>query len=359
MIGQTVAEGAGSLQAKVAAHRFEKWATLHDSTVIPATIGSEIDAFRYVKTPNDVQALPVTGQRKLSFWYQAQTNKLVDEAKNPIINAPALAELREMLLPPKPAPTQTGPANGPVSTKPTVAGILGIPTAPGVSGAPAFGTGQPGGSQMPLKDALAFIRTAGDAVHAGPRTPQSVQMQQLWRQAQEEIQQGLPPALQPVYEHMRTQYGAGKALIEALENGGKDIFVSDGRGVKFNSTPDPVAGKTPLQRAIYDSPYLGGDNPGAINVAAVRGGVPGTGDYIHRNFLQNLWARAKGLEGIGISAHTGIPGTPSYAGTRQPIIAPPAVTTAGGQALVRTLQDLASSGGINLGPNPGPESQAR
>lgn len=356
-LGQAVGEAGGVGANKILAHKQATHLELTDSVKIPAAIRSEVSAFD-VRNPNDVQALGVTGGKKLSAWYQIGTSGLIKESGDPTINVPALAELKAALLPAKPqALTQTPQTGaGPTSSNPEMAAKLGISTTAGVKGKPGAGAGvgpvgpipgELGGSQMKLSEALKFIQSSGEAAFAGARTPESVQMRQLWRQAQQEITDSLPPALRARYSQMRDEYGTGLAIIDAIKSRPDgSIFTRVGPRVTFNRAPDANGG-TPLQRAIYES---FGDARTPTNMAVHRGGDPGTGDAIVKGLLQNLWLRAQGHSVLpGASMHGGVPGTPAFAGTQQPAYVPPAVSTAAGQRVGQ-----AAGGLLSLSPNKEP-----
>jgi hypothetical protein len=192
---------------------------------------------------------------------------------------------------------------------------------------------------MRLSEALRFIQTSGEAAFAGPRTPETVRLRQLWRQAQEEIGANLPKSVQApngtkvniadFYGKTKTEYSTGQAIIGALNSRGEGagpIFTKSGNRVIFNQAAESGGG-TPFQRAMFE--VTTDLHPSATAQAAHRGGALGTGDS-EANALP-LWMRSKGLEGIGASIHAAFPRNPLFAGQRQPVQVDPALRTVGGQ----------------------------
>ncbi len=341
MAGQTVGEAGGGAAGAIAAHRYRTQLAdsrnpQSDSVLIPAAIASEVDAFSHVKTPNDVQQLATQGQTRLSRWYQFSMDAIVRQTGDPMVNVPSVAALSDAM----PAgPVAPRLANAPTSTKPGVAAALGI------------GTGTQAGTpqQMPLSQALRIVQTTGEAAFSGPRTPETVRLRQLWRQAQEEIGASLPSKVQApngttvniadFYHKAKDQYATGQAIIGALNSRGEGagpIFTRSGNKVIFNQTAEANGG-TPFQRAMFEaSTDL---HPSATARASVRGGEMGTGDSAGGSFP--LWLRSKGLEGIGASIHSAFPKNPLFAGPRQPVQVDPALRTIGGQGAVNsTLNTL-------------------
>lgn len=334
--GQTLGEAGGAVAGAVAAHRFStKLADpsnpQSDSVLIPAAIASEVPAFAHVRTPNDVQQLATQGQARLSKMYQFSMNAIIRETGDPIITSPSLAMLKEAMVG---SPAQAGQAAGPTSNKPGIAAALGL--------RPGSPQGQP--MQMRLSEALRFVQSSGEAAFAGPRTPESVRLRQLWRQAQEEIGASLPSAVQApngtkvdianFYTKTKNEYTTGQAILGALNSRGEGagpIFTRLGNKVIFNQTAEANGG-TPFQRAMFEaSTDL---HPTAAAVAAHRGGELGTGDSAYASFP--LWLRSKGLEGIGASVHSAFPRNPLFAGPRQPITVDPRLRTIGGQGAVNS-----------------------
>lgn len=341
MAGQSLGEAGGAVTGAITAHRFKVGLAnernpLSDSVLIPAAIASEVPAFAHVRTPNDVQALSVQGQGRLSKMYQFSMDAIIRQTGDPIINAPSLAELKGLMTGP---PAASGATAGPVSSRPGMASALGI----------GGGTPQGQPSQMRLSEALRFVQSAGEAAFAGPRTPETVRLRQLWRAAQDEIGASLPSKVQApngtkvdvanFYNKTKNEYSTGQAILGALNSRGEGagpIFSRSGNKVIFNQTAEANGG-TPFQRAMFEvSTDL---HPTATAQAAHRGGAIGTGDSPFESFP--LWLRSKGLEGVGASVHSAFPRNPQFAGERQPATVPGMLRTLGGQGLVNgTLNSL-------------------
>jgi hypothetical protein len=339
--GQALGEAGGAAGGALAAHRFKVGLAneknpLSDSVLIPAAIASEVPAFAHVRTPNDVQQLAVQGQGRLSKMYQFSMDSIIRQTGDPMVNVPSIAELRGLMTG---APAASGATTGPVTNRPGMAAALGI----------GGGTPQGQPSQMPLSEALRFVQSSGEAAFAGPRTPETVRLRQLWRQAQDEIGASLPSRVQApngttvnianFYTKTKNEYSTGQSIIGALNSrgdGAKSMFTVDGRRVIFNQTAEPNGG-TPFQRAMFEvSQDL---HPSATAAAAHRGGELGTGDSAATSFP--LWLRSKGLEGLGASIHSAFPRNPQFAGERQPVTVPGALRTVGGQGAVnQTLHTL-------------------
>jgi hypothetical protein len=333
--GQALGEVGGAVTGAVSAHRFgtklaDQRNPLSDSVLIPAAIASEVPAFAHVRTPNDVQALSVQGQGRLSKMYQFSMDTIIRQTGDPIINAPSLAELKGLMTG---APAASGATAGPVSARPGMAAALGI----------GGGTPQGQPTQMRLSEALRFVQQSGEAAFAGPRTPETVRLRQLWRAAQDEIGASLPSRVQApngttvdvanFYNKTKNEYSTGQAILGALNSRGEGagpIFTRLGNRVIFNQTAEANGG-TPFQRAMFEAST--DIHPSATALAAHRGGAVGTGDSAYASFP--LWLRSKGLEGIGASVHSAFPKNPLFAGPNQPNTVSPALRTLGGQGAVK------------------------